>query len=479
MERIILGEIMNKIYIYLFIAILFGGVSYAVCVTPAPTNTTYYINTPGQVDICAGNYNFSNYTGGMGAIRINVSNVLLNLSGVSLYGNISTGTYGITIADYIQNTTINDGYIKWFRYGFIAFYVNGTVFNRTEFDTNYNSGIDFAGANNTIVDNVSCHGSINSHGIYFDAQNRSNEGNKIINSRFYNNAGAGIQLNDAASDAFARNKWMIVSNNKVYDNTQAGIQDLGNYYINITGNNITNNSLRGITSNCDGADTNHNHCTVGTLITNNTFFNNVPADITVEYGAANITIQGNTYLTTNPVININNGYAVSCSINETTTQALVINVTNVTALITFNYSGYKVLNNSNNSYTITGYFPYNDVYNVSTKSVLSSNVDNYTITLVANQQIIIGDFTPADVGGNDPSSCASPAAKMILGFTELPNWFSIILMLVAVGVIIGIVFYAMKSDGEPDFEPLLYAIWPITIGGIILAIAILILESMC
>ena len=48
-------------------------------------------------------------------------------------------------------------------------------------------------------------------------------------------------------------------------------------------------------------------------------------------------------------------------------------------------------------YGALNYLPYNDVKNVSTNTILASNIDNYSLTLVPNQQIGIGNYSPTIV----------------------------------------------------------------------------------
>lgn len=214
------------------------------------------------------------------------------------------------------------------------------------------------------------------------------------------------------------------------------------------------------------------------------------------------------------------------------------------------------------------WYPYNDVYNVSTLSVLYGNIDNQSILLSVGQQIIVGNYSslsfvsvypsgnvnqgllssslnvtdPDGVFGNITLSwysgskvllsstvcfstycnssytfsdggvrysrfiiktnmsetydsgylsfsvnnqvntapeCNSAVASMIVSFAELPNWFSLFMILLAMGAVLGIVVFVAKGQVEFDLSVLLAALSPLVIGGIIIVIAIIIVSSIC
>lgn len=64
--------------------------------------------------------------------------------------------------------------------------------------------------------------------------------------------------------------------------------------------------------------------------------------------------------------------------------------------ILMNYVGRHYLNIYNSTLNIYNQliqYPYNDVFNVSTASILASNVDNYSISLSSGQSIIVGNYS--------------------------------------------------------------------------------------
>jgi parallel beta-helix repeat protein len=121
-------------------------------------------------------------------------------------------------------------------------------------------------------------------------------------------------------------------------------------------------------------------------------------------------------------------------------------------------------------YSALSFSPFNDVFNVSSGVVLFSNVDNLSITLASGEQIIIGDF----VGGIVESrACRVATTGMITAFTELPSWYSIMFIVVIVGIVFSVLFgMQYNRETEFDMEPIFPALVAILISGIILAIAI-------
>jgi hypothetical protein len=62
-------------------------------------------------------------------------------------------------------------------------------------------------------------------------------------------------------------------------------------------------------------------------------------------------------------------------------------------------------------FSALAYYPYNDVKNTSTNSILASNIDNYSITLTSGQQI---EVTNLRTGG----TCFNSAINLSIPYTS-------------------------------------------------------------
>jgi hypothetical protein len=133
---------------------------------------------------------------------------------------------------------------------------------------------------------------------------------------------------------------------------------------------------------------------------NNTF--NVPGS-KIEmhvYNSTNISFLNNFY-NNSWMVWLRDRNVVNLLFNEIDSQTLRVNYSTSStyannAQVVYSYNGRKYFNITGNNISLINQalaYPFNDVYNVSSASILAQNVNNYSLTLSSGQQIIVGNYS--------------------------------------------------------------------------------------
>jgi parallel beta-helix repeat protein len=289
------------------------------------------------------NNNFTNQD--QGIVLQNSSNV--NIASTNTFSNISLNTdfYNTAIHLFLNNNNITIG-------GILGYGHTGVLVQKST---------------NVIINNVTCNQmsfaettSVNS-GVWIDAYEPRS---CIFLAEIYKG-----YLGDSSenrSDNFTKfNSYnstnVAISNISYNSNVQVNLRTQGSNY-------VTTDFVIGsywwqsfqMSTNFTGAD----------IFYNNLHFINISVQ-------TNLTLNSNVLHKNYPTNSIASDNFMNYSLSKS-----VSNFVN-TGLNVLSFSLFSYLQN----------YPFNDVLNVSTNTVLSFNVDNFSITLSPNQQILVGDFT--------------------------------------------------------------------------------------
>ena len=140
------------------------------------------------------------------------------------------------------------------------------------------------------------------------------------------------------------------------------------------------------------------------------------------------------------------------------------------------------------SYNLVSFYVTNNAsQNVTFSSLLGGN---YYIKVVEQDQnnnfnyvnSLAFSITPTSGNGNSGVSCNIAAGNMITALGEFPNWFLLMAIVLAAGVVVGLTIYGFKENNMSinfDIETFMPMIIPIIIAIIIIVLGIIILSSMC
>lgn len=361
----------------------------SVCVVPyenmlISTNTT----------LCSGTY-YLNDTDGNGAILIGADNIVLDCNGSNIIGNYTSQSIGLVMDKYPTNTTTYSNVVIA-NCKFADYYTGLNLMRGTDIklkniliNDTVIQGIYLGGCSNVEIDNLSSIDSENSHGIYIDTILYNYSYNIMVkNSKFYNNAKFGIHINNAQ---VGRSYNISIYNNQIFNN-QRGIDDGACENCAYYNNTIYNNSNSAIAFIWNGLQSQISYSSYNNTIYNNIFYNN-GYDYYISNNTYYNTIYNNIYQD-NTLIYFQDGS--NSKFVENDNEELKIKHFQGDESIIFNYSGIKNFIQTNMTFQISNLlsvFPYNDIKNISNGVLLASNVDNFSITLAPNQQIIVGNFT--------------------------------------------------------------------------------------
>jgi hypothetical protein len=545
----------NYYLIGLILIISIIGISNEVigaCVDITSINNTinpYNVNS--NTILCNNGTLYNNASATSGSIILNASNVVLDCNFTKIIGN-NTG-YGVYSQQKI-NITIQNCIIDSYKYGIYNFrYSNLTVDNNTISGISANAGIgiyieranvlvasEWATIKNNFI-NIPEYKSVRVDGIYTTQSSLASI--NIYNNRIILNStgGYGIDVIIGGS-AYIQN--INITNNTISLDTSTNGIVLGsnntgciiqnNYIsgrINKTGiatqysnntlvrNNIINNTLE--TSSAEGdcislAFTNTNNIYSNNTLVNcprssirpastdlsslNYFYNNnIISSLGKDFmfAGGNFRVENNTFtlnkakLSSSSYDNVT--FLGNCSINYTVTNGGILISSRV------DIKNFNVLNNTISLVNEGINYPFNDIKNTSTGTILASNVDTFSISLSPNQQIEIGDFGDCPVGSIFPCTiissppydyystvnCRNAKYGTINALSELPSWIGLALLLLAVSVIIGIIITTTVDNRENGFMENLTIgdigplIIPVIITGIMIVLGIIILSNLC
>ncbi len=390
------------------------------------------------------------FRGGLNIIEYNLIDGLKYSQSVGTYANISTTAIGNGIYNDFS-TLSSDGNI--FRYNNITrmkygIYLSGT--NSTQIYGNNISYIDSTGYAISLYrrptgvhpDNFSNNNIVRDNNIYYggwDCLQIIGKNNLIYNNTVQECVHHGIDTlydDTSLTTKFGTNNSFYNNNiiDTIFDDYLFNTSFIAVFLAESSSNNLYNNYLTGQVRLGYGDGSINNQAYNNTILCNSTLF---LTDATCLYGGINATFKnnivylklGNTsnmgnigshiqYLKTNNTAGnsdsfnlFDNTYFINSGSINLYIQALVNNTVNVnesitsnfytdysnTYFISHNYSGRKNFNFNTFNYSIAfinqlSQSPYNDVKNVSTSSILASNVNNYSLTLSSGQSIEVGDF---------------------------------------------------------------------------------------
>jgi hypothetical protein len=420
-----------------------GSAPLPTCFTPA--NNTLYTNAS-NLDICGGTYINTSF-------RLSGNDKYFNCSGSVFIGGTESGYETIDLAYYHPDNIVIKNCIFTGRGQGNAIYVglnqNTLISNITATNFSANIQVDGGGINTTITDsNISgsngClanvmqyNGQVNyinshfdnslnitgcsagPHGIYISPLTTTNVSNtQIINCTLNNNYNRGLHLN-RLSGGYIINLTVTDSN---LSNNGGGVDLYGCLGCNINNNHFEGNSNFGASFNPTDNST-ELYITTNTTLNNNTFYNN-NVDLKVYKSTGNVII--NNRYTPDIVTLRSNPYSSNIWVTNVTADFIMndyvepgfrINMLPIVSSDGFypNYTGkfsanirsiqasvYE-LNMSINNQSLQS--PYDDVYNITSGSVSSYNIDNYTILMKGGYAFGISNFS---------NSCTCP------GFNH--NW---------------------------------------------------------
>jgi len=340
---------------------------------------------------CYGIYYLAN------GVKIESNDISLDCNGAILTGNFSDRSDGIRIKNYF-NITIKNCKIKNYYRALTASNNVGTEKDLTIKDSefyNCTAGFYIGGINNTVVDNISCYDTIKSHCLYLDSLVDQGMTNVIVrNSKFYNNFdSSALQLN-TNEKTWIKN--VSIYNNDIY-NSKSAINEIAGGNALIYNNNIFNNTQWGIALEYDRSDK-VKFPARNDVIFNNTFYDN-PYSISFGNLTQNNTVFSNNY----PEGYIKYRFRIfdiSFDISENNSNFLAMFDDQNNILINFTFVGLKKFTVINNTININSLaVPYNDIYDNTNKVLIANNVNEYTLTIQPNQEIIVGNFS------DEPSVC--------------------------------------------------------------------------
>jgi len=423
--------------------------------TPLKNN----LNLNESMGLCLNEVYYNNDDDLNGIININGNNLTLEGNNATLIGNWTLNTYGINMKDSTRrtNVTIQNINIKSYKDGLDLGWCSNCVLRNIT--SSFNTWQNFYTVNvtNILIDNILSFNSSTQHGIYIDGIQATSNNMTIQNSNFSNNYVNGIYIN---SGSVSRINDIVIKNNILNSNGFYGIRNLGGNTTQIFNNTISNNGWNGGGGIMLGSNrVAFNLGAINNLIYSNTFVNNLNREWYIESGAQNNNVSNNIYVNKSQVVillsNYNNSVNYTGTFNET--NNLIVGYSDPQDRnMTWSYVGNKYFSYVNATISLINQlsqYPYNDIKNISTNSILSSNVDNYSITLSPNQQIEVGNFPIESIDINPKYSSAivkSTPLTLTINASSNKNWTSIGISLVDLTDNTGVI-YANTTDTNKSF----------------------------
>jgi hypothetical protein len=304
------------------------------------------------------------------AIKDNSGRAIIYNNTLYNIGTVGIGGTGILLFNNSNNSVIYSNRIENVQWNPIGIYTNNVsaynnyVLNWSHhcFDMNMQH-TGFISNDIKIYNNV-CE---NNNTIYGHVNYVRNTTNVNITGNNFTSTGLMINMYSASSE---------VINYTLHNN-------IFNYSVSSSGiGNTTTNICLGLTGNL-GLSVMNNllyNCGTGILFNSNNY------SMLLENNTHNSVFKIEKYQFDTDVTNLT-------SINNRGTSLLI---NNTAKTITFNYNGLSNFNLTTDTINIFNQalaYPFNDVYNVSTSSILAQNVNNYAITLTSGQQIIVGNYS--------------------------------------------------------------------------------------
>lgn len=380
-----------------------------IIINYANIDTTYNntgLRTTNATNIIINYVNFTN----IGRASIGVSCINCTITNNRI---INSGHGGITVLDSIatvrsENTTIANNFVSGFTTNYLEptgcidlgtgtgiKIINNTCFNITNNNTQDVKGINLYGAqedqSNNLIENNTVN--ISQYCIWQTGSNNTYKNNSFQGCSKYlaqittSGASASIEYSNWINNTYfdSSNIFWIYLPDKVnitFDdnikNTWFNYSAGGSVFFNYTGHaTFSMQNRTWIFKNMSPYDIKLNGSFIASDATSFTVNVGINDNLQVLDGGCDIIPYNNTR------IGFSSGI-IPC-LPSTNVSGTIVKNTSIN--ITPNFAMNITLG------SLIGFFPYNDIYNVSTSSVLSSNVDNYSLSLSPGQQIIVGNFT--------------------------------------------------------------------------------------
>jgi hypothetical protein len=116
--------------------------------------------------------------------------------------------------------------------------------------------------------------------------------------------------------------------------------------------------------------------------------------------------------------------------------------------------------------------------------IIKSDMTNYYTTLYNGWNVVTGDFrtilTTPPISDATRFQCHSAVGAMIISMLEIPNWFVIMLAILAASIIIGIMMFLDKFE-MMEFSTSIFVapMIAILLAGFIFVVGIIILSAVC